>query len=111
MCGTTVSILTTAKAIIMADFSNTKIILHELEQLFNRDDDIKDILDIKKMQTEIELHSAARLKDAKQLIKGEITALTYTFCASDSTKHLFLLYREKGGQSTPGTPFIIFFFN
>ena len=55
----------------MSEFNDTKIILHELEQLFNRDDDIKDVLDIKKMQSEIETQCTIRLKDAKELIKGE----------------------------------------
>lgn len=54
----------------MADFKETYIIMHELEQLFNRDDDIKDILDIRKMQTEIETQCAAHLKDTKEVIKG-----------------------------------------
>jgi hypothetical protein len=54
----------------MAQFSDTKIILHELEALFNRDDDIKDILDLRKMQTEIDVQMTLRLKDAKEVIKG-----------------------------------------
>lgn len=52
-----------------SDWSDTKVILHELEQLFNRDDDIKDILDIKKMETEIESQCINRLRDAKEIIK------------------------------------------
>jgi uncharacterized protein Yka (UPF0111/DUF47 family) len=52
------------------DWGETKLILHELEQLFNRDDDIKDILDIKKMEKEIDLLYSNRLTDAKELIKG-----------------------------------------
>ncbi|KAJ1425073.1 hypothetical protein B484DRAFT_480387 [Ochromonadaceae sp. CCMP2298] len=54
----------------MAQFSDTKIILHELEALFNRDDDIKDILDLRKMQTEIDVQMTLRLKDAKEVIKA-----------------------------------------
>ncbi len=53
-----------------SDWAETKTILHELEQLFNRDDDIKDILDIKKMESEIEIQSANKLKDAREIIKG-----------------------------------------
>lgn len=47
------------------------VILSELEQLFSRDDDIKDILDIKKMQSEIEVQCNAHLKDAKEIIRGK----------------------------------------
>ena len=54
----------------MAEFKDANIILHELEQLFNRDDDIKDILDIRKMQSEIETQCAAHLKDTKEIIRG-----------------------------------------
>ncbi len=55
-----------------SDWSETKIILQELEQLFNRDDDLKDILDIKKMEREIDVQCANKLKDAKEIIKGII---------------------------------------
>jgi hypothetical protein len=54
----------------MSEFNETKVILHELEQLYNRDDDIKDVLDIRKMQNEVEAQCAVRLKDAKEIIKG-----------------------------------------
>jgi hypothetical protein len=52
------------------DWAETKMILLEVEQLFNRDDDVKDIHDIHKMKHEIEQHCANSLKDAKDLIKG-----------------------------------------
>ena len=55
----------------MAEFKDANIILHELEQLFNRDDDIKDILDIRKMQSEIEAQCAAHLKSTKEIIRGK----------------------------------------
>lgn len=55
-----------------SDWAETKVILHELEQLFNRDDDIRDILDIKKMQNEISIQSANRLKDAREVIKCKL---------------------------------------
>ena len=51
------------------DWSETKLILHEVEQLFNRDDDIKDIFDVKKMHKEIESYCANSVRDAKDLIK------------------------------------------
>ena len=53
----------------MSDFNDTKVILNELEQLFHRDDDIKDILDIKKMELEIQTQCNNKLKDAKEIIK------------------------------------------
>lgn len=52
------------------DWAETKAILLEVERLFSRDDDIKDIQDIHKMQKEIEQHCANSLKDSKELIKG-----------------------------------------
>ena len=58
------------------DYHDTKVILHELEQLYLRDDDIKDMLDIKKMQREIEMQCELKLKDAKEIIKGEPLPLT-----------------------------------
>jgi hypothetical protein len=74
-----------------SDWSETKIILQELEQLFNRDDDIKDILDIKKMEREIDVQCANKLKDAKEIIKGITdhgklpSIFIYLFCRNDST--------------------------
>ena len=56
----------------MSEFKETNVILHELEQLFSRDDDIRDILDIKKMHREIEVQCNAHLKDTKEVIRGEI---------------------------------------
>ncbi len=55
----------------MSEFKDVNIILNELEQLFNRDDDIKDVLDIRKMQSEIETQCAVRLKDTKEIIRGK----------------------------------------
>lgn len=52
------------------DWNETKAILVEVEQLFNRDDDIRDVNDIKKMQREIEAYTTNNLKDVKDLIKG-----------------------------------------
>jgi len=51
------------------NWSETKAILSEVEQLFLRDDDVQDIQDIKKMGKEIELHCSNTVKDAKDLIK------------------------------------------
>jgi hypothetical protein len=55
--------------IIMADFKSTKIILHELEELFQRDDDIRDVEDIQKMSYEIDAYYQANMKNAKDIIK------------------------------------------
>ena len=52
------------------DWNETKAIMLEVEQLFNRGDDLRDILDIRKMQNEIEQHQARSLKDARDIIKG-----------------------------------------
>ena len=52
------------------DWNDTKSILMEVELLFNRDDDLRDIDDIIKMQKEVELHYSNNLKDAKDIIKG-----------------------------------------
>jgi hypothetical protein len=52
------------------DWGETKSILLEVEQLFNRDDDVRDIEDIKKMQREVDNHQQNSLKDAKEIIKG-----------------------------------------
>jgi hypothetical protein len=53
------------------EWEETKIILHELEQLFHREDDIKDILDIKKMEKEILSQCSNRVGDVREIIKGE----------------------------------------
>jgi hypothetical protein len=59
----------------MSDWAETKTLLHELELLFTRDDDLKDIMDIKKMEKEIEIQQNHKLKDAKELIKCMTTQL------------------------------------
>ena len=79
----------------MTEFKDTHIIMHELEQLFNRDDDIKDILDIKKMQHEIEVQCNAHLKDTKEVIRGKII-ISIFYCVSITR---FKLYYSFGGAS------------
>eukprot|EP01035_Chromulina_nebulosa_P027708 gene27708-36468_t len=49
--------------------SDTKLLLQEAEQLFKREDDIKDIADIRKMQQEVQLQCNSQLRDAKEIIK------------------------------------------
>ena len=53
------------------NWSETKAILNEVEQLFQQDDDIRDIQDIKKMGNEIELHCSNTVKDSRDLIKSK----------------------------------------
>ena len=55
------------------NWADTRVILHELEQLFNREDDLKDVVDIKKMQQEIARQSDIRLMDAKEIVKEMTT--------------------------------------
>ena len=55
----------------MANWNETKSILLELEQLFKRDDDIRDIEDIKKMAAEISFQREQHTKDLKSIIKRE----------------------------------------
>ncbi len=59
------------------DWAETKAILLEVEQLFNRDDDVADVEDIRKMSEEIKLHSENNLKNAKEIIK-KMTSIVAT---------------------------------
>ena len=54
-----------------SDWVETKAILSEVEQLFNRDDDIRYIYDIKKMAREIDDHCASYLSETKDIIKSK----------------------------------------
>lgn len=56
-------------SIINIDWSETKGIIAEVEQLYSRDEDLRDISDIKKMANEIDLHCSSTMIDAKELIK------------------------------------------
>jgi hypothetical protein len=56
-----------------ATWSEAKTILQEVEHLFKRDDDVRDVRDIQKMQKEIDSYCSNNLKDAKELIKGMYT--------------------------------------
>jgi hypothetical protein len=59
-----------SEAITLADWNDTKLILQELEQLFARDDDIKDILEIKLLERNYHALIQQNVKDAKEIIKG-----------------------------------------
>ena len=52
------------------DWGETKSIMLEVEQLFRRDDDIRDAVDILKMKKEINLYRNSSIRDAKDVIKG-----------------------------------------
>ena len=54
----------------MNEWNETKVMLHELEQLFLREDDVNDIIDVLKMKDEVSKHSELKLNDAKEIIKG-----------------------------------------
>lgn len=58
------------------DWAETKAILLEVEQLFNRDDDVSDVADIRKMSEEIKVHAENNLKDAKDIIKEMLAMVT-----------------------------------
>lgn len=53
------------------EWAETKTILSEVEQLFNRDDDIRYIHDVKKMAREIDDHCASYLSETKDIIKSK----------------------------------------
>lgn len=55
----------------MSDISSLKAILSELDQLFDREDDINDLFDVSKMRREITTNSQQNTRDAKELIKGK----------------------------------------
>jgi hypothetical protein len=71
----------------MSDWSETRSLLTELEQLFLRDNDVSDVLDVAKMAKEIEIHRESNLMSAKALIKGNVKP-HYFPC----TCHDFLIY-------------------
>jgi hypothetical protein len=54
----------------MSDIQSLKAILNELDQLFDREDDVNDLFDISKMRREIATNSQQNVRDAKELIKG-----------------------------------------
>jgi hypothetical protein len=53
----------------MTDWNETKSILFEIEQIFLRDDDLKDINDINKMMVEIENERNGHLADFRELLR------------------------------------------
>ena len=57
------------------DWTDTRAILQEVEKLFQRDDDVRDVQDTKKMIKEIDSHSGNSLKDAKEIIKQYTNAV------------------------------------
>ena len=65
------------------DWNDTKAIMLEVEALFSRGDDLRDIEDVKKMQQEVEIQYSQTLRDARDIIKGNVA---YKFTS------LYLLY-------------------
>ena len=62
----------------MSEWTETKAVLSEVEQLFNRDDDIRYIFDVKKMAKEIDSHCSSYLLETKEIIKSELQLLLST---------------------------------
>lgn len=54
----------------MSEWTETKAVLHELENLFSRDDDLRDINEIKSLEKELLSTYEANLKDTRDIIKG-----------------------------------------
>jgi hypothetical protein len=69
------------------NWSEAKAILLEVEQLFSRDDDVRDVADILKMQKEIHDYCQNNLKDAKDLIKGARLCMQYHLAALNAILH------------------------
>lgn len=67
-----------------SDWVETKAILSEVEQLFNRDDDIRYIYDVKKMAREIDDHCASYLSETKDIIKSKPTSFSINTLLSAS---------------------------
>jgi hypothetical protein len=53
-----------------ADWNDTKEIMREVEQLFQRDDDIEELNDIFKMTREVDVYYSNNIKEFKDKIKG-----------------------------------------
>ena len=53
------------------DWNDTRAIMLEVEALFSRGDDLRDIEDVKKMQQEVEIQYSHTLRDAREIIKGD----------------------------------------
>jgi len=73
------------------DWDVTSSIIAEVEQIFIRDDDIREIKDIAKMKNEIEIHLTNALKNAKDLIKSNSksyhTHLKLTWLTNSASKY------------------------
>ena len=72
----------------MSEWTETKAVLSEVEQLFNRDDDIRYIFDVKKMAKEIDSHCSSYLLETKEIIKSEFQLL-FLLSAVDSPISVF----------------------
>ena len=63
------TLLPTPSLFDMSDIKSTKVILANVEALFTRDDDIRDIDDVSKMQKEIQSYYQSNIASSKTLIK------------------------------------------
>lgn len=63
----------------MCDWIETREIMLEVEQLFQRNDDLQDIQDINKMSSEIEAYYSNNLKDHRSKIKCKINAVFLSY--------------------------------
>jgi len=82
-------------------WAETKAILLEVEQLFNRDDDIRDVHDVQKMAREGELHCANKLKDSKEIIKlmtSQVAAKEAEIVAPSQEAHSITLEKYMGDK-------------
>mmetsp|Transcript_124 Transcript_124/g.145 ORF Transcript_124/g.145 Transcript_124/m.145 type:complete len:202 (-) Transcript_124:527-1132(-) len=89
-----------------SDWVETKAILSEVEQLFNRDDDIRYIYDVKKMAREIDSHSTNYLMETKDIIKKLTTRVTQKeaeIIAPNEDEHALKLEKLVGDREHVGT--------
>jgi hypothetical protein len=91
---------------VMGDvnWSETKAILLELEQLFKRDDDVNDIDDIKKMSKEIDLIYENNLKSTKELIKdmtARVAEKEKDIIGTDPSAHVLVALTSTFTHSLP----------
>lgn len=66
---------------VKMEWSDIRAFVHEIEQLYSREDDIRSIEEIKKMSEEIDLYYNSRLKSAKELIKGRLLSYSFSLCS------------------------------
>ena len=84
----------------MTDLNLTKSVMIEVEQLYSRDDDLKDIQDVRKMAKEIDQFYTANLKDAKEIIKRASFSIVFYSTRNNWSLHMVVpLYCQLYSQS------------